>query len=101
MSGVENFADLAEQAEDEQQPDTETQLQKDLAGKLSIDKIFLDVQRTTAGKIMFDYLRDKFVEVEIIQPGDTVAEAWERQGKCNLVKMMERAVQDALNPPKL
>jgi len=69
MGGAENFADLADSAEDEQQPDVETQLDKDLAGKLSIDKIFLDVQRTTAGKIMFDYLRERFVETEIIKSG--------------------------------
>jgi len=100
MPGATSFADLANNAEDEQQPDVETQLDKDMAGKLSIDKIFLDVQRTTAGKIMFDYLRERFVETEIIKPGDTASEAWERQGKANLVRMMERAVEDAIHSSK-
>ena len=86
---VEGFDDLDEMSEDE--------VAEMYTEKESIDKIFLDVANTPAGKLMFEYLRTRFVEVPMIHKGDTIAEAWERQGKADLIRMMERAIDDALH----
>ncbi len=88
---VENFEDLEEM--------TENEVDEVYKGKLEIDSIFLAAWNTPEGKRLFEYLRERFVETEIIKPGETASEAWERQGKANLVRMMEKAVDDALTPP--
>ncbi len=85
---------------DELEPDIEQELDEELAGKHRIDKIFLDVYNTDAGKVMFEFLRERFVELQIARPGDSIADIYTRQGKADLVRMMEQAIEDALTSSK-
>ena len=95
-----NFEDLAEMAEEETELTVEQQLDKDLEGKHSIDKIFMDVYNTSAGRVMFGFLRERFVDIQIAHPGDGLPEIFTRQGKADLVRMMEQAIADAQTSSK-
>jgi len=68
--------------------------------KIAYDKIFLDCYNTPEGKRLFDTLRERFKEVPIYVKGDTLEATSYRQGMSDLVTMMEKAVEDALNPPR-
>ena len=92
---AENFEDLAEQAEQETKLTVEQQLDNDLRGKQSIDKIFSDVYHTPAGKLMFEHLIERFVDIQIAHPGDDLSQIFSRQGKADLVRMMLQAVNES------
>ena len=82
--------------------DTETMEQKAVddmkAKKLSIDKIYLDVYNTPEGKRMFEELSVRFVQTTIANVGDGIDQVMYRQGMCDVVKQMYKAVDDALSP---
>ncbi len=69
-----------------------------LAQKIAFDTIFLACYNTVEGKRMIDTLQERFVNIPIYVKGSTIEETSYRQGMCDVVKMIEACVDDALSP---
>lgn len=70
-----------------------------LAMKIEYDKIFLNCIHTPEGKRMIDALRARLVDVPIYVHGDSLEATSYRQGMADVVKMIDKCVEDAITPP--
>lgn len=68
--------------------------------KHEFDKIFLNCYSTPEGKRMLETLKERHVNVPMYIKGDTLEATSYRQGMSDLITNIEKAVEDALNPPK-
>lgn len=69
-----------------------------LKQKIEFDKIFLNCYNTPEGKRMLETLRERHVNTPIYLKGDSLEAVAYRQGMCDLVVNIEKAVDDALMP---
>ena len=90
-----NFGDLDTAMKDTADIDEDV-----LAKKIAYDKIFLDCYKSKAGRRMIDALRERLVDVAIYEQGATLEATSYRQGKADVVKMIDACVDDALNYPQ-
>ena len=78
--------------------DQNDELDELIIAKEKIDKIFIDVWNTPAGQRMFEYLKERYLDVPTARLGDTVQDTFYRQGKADLVRDMIGVINGLNNP---
>jgi len=64
--------------------------------KLAFDKVFLHCIATSEGSAMLELLRARLVDIKIYEQGATLEATAYRQGRADVVAMIDKCVEDAL-----